>query len=70
MAAKAKNSAEAEVIRDALEEGLKIIHPKSSSAQALVNFAKEAARLPTVGKVPKDLIENMDYYTWGGKKGE
>lgn len=66
--ARAKSKAQSEVIRDALEEGLEKIHPKSASAQALLDFAKEARKIPTRGKLPKDLIQNLDYYTWGGEK--
>jgi len=66
--AKTKNKAEAEVIREALEEGLDAIHPKSTSAQALVDLAKMAEKIPTKGKVPADFIKNLDYYTWGGEK--
>ncbi|MBI2599657.1 hypothetical protein HYW43_01920 [Candidatus Daviesbacteria bacterium] len=66
--AKAKSKAESEVIRDALEEGLEKIHPKSTSAQALLNFVKMIEKIPTKGNVPKDAVENMDYYTWGGSK--
>ncbi|OGE45672.1 hypothetical protein A3B39_01515 [Candidatus Daviesbacteria bacterium RIFCSPLOWO2_01_FULL_37_10] len=68
LAARAKSKAESEIIRDALDEGLNVIHPKSSSAQALLDFAREAEKIPTRGKIPKDLIKNMDYYTWGGEK--
>lgn len=68
--ARAKSKAESEVIREALEEGLEIIHPRSSSAQALLNLAKLAEQIPTKGKVPSDAVENMDYYTWGGTKRE
>ena len=70
LAAKAKSKAESEIIRDALDEGLKKIYSPASSAQALLDLAKLAEKIPTKGKVPKDLIENLDYYTWGGKKGE
>ena len=70
LAAKAKSQAEAEVIRAALDEGLNIIHPQSSSAQALLAMAKLAEKIPTRGAVPSDAIENMDYYTWGGSKRE
>lgn len=68
--ARAKSKAESVVIREALEEGLEVIHPKSSSAQALLNLAKLAEQIPIKGKVPSDAVENMDYYTWGGKKRE
>lgn len=66
--AKAKFRPEAEVIREALEKGLKTIHPPTASAQALLNFVKMIEKIPTKGKVPKDAVENMDYYTWGGNK--
>lgn len=66
--AKSKNKAEAEVIREALEEGLEMIYPKSTSAQALVDLAKMAEKIQTRGKVPADFIKNLDYYTWGGEK--
>lgn len=57
----------AEVTRSILEAGLKVVQPqKSSSAKALVNFAKLASKFK--GSAPKDLSENHDYYTWGGKK--
>lgn len=65
---KNKNKAEAEVIRAALDEGLRTLYPPTSSAQALLDLAKMAEKIPTKGKLPKDLIENLDYYTWGGKK--
>lgn len=58
----------AEVVRTALHEGLKTIQPKSISAQNLVNFVKEAEKISTKGRIPKDIIKNLDYYTWGGKK--
>lgn len=58
----------AEVVRTALQEGLKTIQPKSISAQNLVNFVKEAEKISTKGRIPKDIIKNLDYYTWGGSK--
>lgn len=68
LVAKAESKARSQIIRDALEEGLEKIHPKSASAQALLDLAREAAKIRTRGKLPKDLIENLDYYTWGGEK--
>ena len=68
LAARARGEIEAEVIREALEKGLKIIHPKSSSAQALVNLAKMAEKLPSKPNAPRDVSENLDYYAWGGSK--
>ena len=70
LAARAKSKVEAELIREALDAGLDFIYPESSSADGLINFAEQAEKIPTKGKVPNDLIENMDYYTWGGRKGE
>lgn len=68
LAAKAKNKLESELIREALDAGLKAIYPKSSSAQALLNFAKEAEKIPTKPGTPSDVSENLDFYAWGGKK--
>jgi predicted DNA-binding protein len=70
LVASSKSKAEAEVIREALDKGLKIIYPPSSSAQALLDLAKMAEKIPTKGKIPKDFIKNLDYYTWGGEKHE
>lgn len=71
LVAKAKSKTEAEIIREALDEGLSVIHPKTASAQALVDFAKMAEKIPTKGKkIPADFVKNLDYYTWGGKKRE
>ena len=65
--AKAQLKSKAEVIRVALQQGLKTLRPqKSQSAKALLDMAKEAKRFK--GKAPKDLAFNHDYYTWGGKK--
>ena len=66
--AKYERKVKAEVIREALEIGLKKIQPKSKTAQALLDLAKKAEQIPTKGSVPKDFIRNLDYYTWGGKK--
>jgi len=58
----------AEVVREALALGLRAMQPKSASAQALVDLAKHAEKTPSQGKVPKDFVKNMDFYTWGGDK--
>lgn len=68
LAVRARGGIEAEVIREALEKGLRIIHPKSNSAQALVNLAKMAEKLPSKPNAPRDVSENLDYYAWGGPK--
>ena len=70
IAAKVKSKLKSDIIRDALEEGLSILHPKTASAQALLDLAKMAEKIPTRGKVPADAVKNMDYYTWGGMKRE
>lgn len=70
MVAKAKSKAEAEVIRAALAEGLKVIHPTCTSAQALLTLASLAEQIPTQEGIPNDAVSNMDYYTWGGTKRE
>lgn len=62
-----QGKSKAEVTRNILEAGLKVVEPKkSSSAQALLDIAKLAKKLHV--KAPRDLAENHDYYTWGGKK--
>lgn len=68
LAVRAKGKMESEIIRDALEQGLRVIHPKSSSAQALINLAKLAEQLPSEQGAPKNVSENHDYYAWGGEK--
>ena len=70
IASKAKSKTESEVIRDALDEGLTMIQPKSGSAQSLLDLAEMAEKIPTEGKVPKDASVNHDYYLWGGEKRE
>ena len=65
--AKLKRKSKAEVIRAALEQGLKTIRPRrSSSTKALLEMVKEAKKFTGTG--PKDLSINHDYYTWGGPK--
>ena len=68
LAAKAKRKVEADLIREAIDEGLKRIYPPTSSAQALLNLAKLAEQMPTKPGTPNDVSENHDYYAWGGKK--
>lgn len=62
-----QGKSKAEITRNILEAGLKVIEPKkSSSAEALLKIARLAKKLHV--KAPRDLSENHDYYTWGGKK--
>ncbi len=68
LAAKAKGRVEAELIREALDAGLNIIYPKSSSAQALAEFIKLAEKIPSRKGEPTDVSTNHDYYAWGGEK--
>ena len=70
LTAKYRRKAKAEIVREALQTGLKIMRPKSHTAKALLEFAKKSAKITTKGSVPKDFVKNMDYYTWGGTKRE
>lgn len=65
--AKAANKTEAEVIRNALGKGLAAIQPKSN-AQALLDFADMAKKIPSKPGSPNDVSINHDYYAWGGEK--
>ena len=65
--AQSQKKSKAEVIRKALESGLKKTKTNPpNSAAALVKMAKMAEKLGGGG--PKDLSINHDYYTWGGEK--
>jgi len=65
--AKFQRKSKAEIIREALEQGIKIIRPRrSSSAKALLEMMEEAKKFTGTG--PKDLSINHDHYTWGGPK--
>ncbi len=68
LAAKAKRKVEADLIREAIDEGLKKIYPPASSTQALLNLAKLAEQIATKPGTPTDISENHDYYAWGGEK--
>lgn len=66
--AKSMGIKKAEVVRSALDLGLKSLRPKSVSAQGLLDFVKLTEKIPTKNKLPKDFIKNLDYYTWGGSR--
>lgn len=68
LAAKAKNKAESEIIRDALDKGLQSVYPKSKSITALLELARLAEQIPTETGEPRDVSVNHDYYAWGGEK--
>ncbi len=67
LAAKAKQKVEADLIREAIDEGLKKIYPPTSSAQALLNLAKMAEDLPSRPEEPTDISEDTAKYAFGGK---
>lgn len=55
----------AEVIRQALRKGVKTIEVKPSvSSKALLDLAQEVRKLLKNEKLPKDLSEKHDKYTW------
>lgn len=67
--ANAQKRTKADIVREALEKGLRVTFPVgSSSTRALLNLAKLAEKLPISKKAPKDLSLNHDYYAWGGRK--
>lgn len=67
VAAMVTGEAKAEVVRKALQHGLKAYQPdRSSSAANLLKLADQARSTP--GKGPRDLSVNHDYYAWGGRK--
>lgn len=67
LTAKTQRKSKAEVIRAALEHGMKVIRPqRSNSTKALLEMAEEAKKFTGTG--PKDLSVNHDHYTWGGPK--
>lgn len=67
VAAMATGEPKAEVVRKALQNGLKAYQQdRSSSAASLLKLADQARSIP--GKGPRDLSVNHDYYAWGGRK--
>lgn len=65
--ARVQRMSKAQIIREALETGLKTKRTqKSGSAKALLDLAQMAGMLKGTG--PRDLSINHDYYIWGGKK--
>jgi metal-responsive CopG/Arc/MetJ family transcriptional regulator len=63
--AKAQKKSKAEVIRQALERGLKEERGRSG-AEALLDLVKFAKEQKIKG--PRDLSTNHDYYLWGMPK--
>lgn len=64
LAAKAKNKLESELIREALDAGLRVIYP-NNSAKALIDLAKMAKKLPSHPKEPNDISEDTAKYAFG-----
>jgi len=65
IASKAKGKEESDIIRTALDQGLNVIYPKSSSTKALLELAKKAESLPSLPNEPTDVSTNLDDYAWG-----
>lgn len=64
---RAKEQVEAELIREAIDTGLNVIYPKSSSAKALINLANMAEGLPSESDEPTDISEDTAKYAFGEK---
>jgi hypothetical protein len=61
-----QKTSKAEVMRQALRKGIKIMTPKTSGADILLKIAEIGRKYKLKG--PKDLSVNHDYYLWGGAK--
>lgn len=66
--ARSERKVKAQLIREALEEGLNRIGSKSSPNKALFKFIKLAESIPSGRGEPTDVSVNHDYYAWGAKK--
>lgn len=67
--ARMEKKSKAEVMRIALEAGIKVLQRKQThSAKALLDMAMRARELLKDDKLPRDLSINHDNYTWGGKR--
>ena len=65
--AKTQKKSKAEVLREAIKEGLDQMEKRSRGGTELLLELAEMARKRDI-KGPKDLSVNHDYYLWGGKK--
>ncbi|MBI3397151.1 CopG family transcriptional regulator [Candidatus Woesebacteria bacterium] len=68
LVAKAKRKLESELIREAIDVGLSVIHPKVSSMKALVDLARMAEKLPSHPKDPTDVSNDTAKYAFGEHK--
>ncbi len=67
--AKEEDKSKAEVMRNALKEGIQVVRKrKYSSASALLKIAEIARNNKVSG--PKDASANMDKYLWGKDWGQ
>lgn len=65
--ARLQKKSKAEVIRQALQEGLNVVGKQNAGgAELLLKLAEMAKKYKIKG--PRDLSVNHDYYLWGGKK--
>ena len=60
-----KNKVEAEVIREAIDAGLNFIIPTFNSAKALVDLGRQAKRLSSQRKEPRDVSSDTAKYAFG-----
>lgn len=66
--ARSNRKVKAQLIREALEEGLDRVSFKPNPNKALFEFIKLAEGIPSKPGEPTDVSTNHDYYAWGGKK--
>lgn len=67
LTARVQNKSKAQFIREALEEGVKIIQERQTGgAEVLLEIAEMAKKYKVKG--PKDGSINHDYYLWGFPK--
>ncbi len=65
LVAKAKNKVEAELIREVIDAGLKVVYPKFNSPKALLDLARMAKGLPISVEEPTDISEDTAKYAFG-----
>ncbi len=67
LTAKTQNKSKAEIMRQALHEGLSSLEKQQAGGGEVLLQIAELAKKHNV-KGPRDLSVNHDYYLWGGKK--
>lgn len=68
LAVKANNKLESELIREAIDAGLKVIYPHLSSVKSLLKLAKMAKGMPFTPKEPTNVSEDTAKYAFGGER--